>query len=82
MIVYDITKEQTFENCEKWYSKLKNSADENIVMMICGNKSDLTNERCVSQETGSEFAKNKEVLFIETSALDSTNVSKAFLTIV
>jgi GTPase SAR1 family protein len=51
-------------------------------MMICGNKSDLTNERCVSQETGSEFAKNKEVLFIETSALDSTNVSKAFLTIV
>ena len=50
MIVYDLTKESTFVSCDKWYNKLEESADPNIVMMICGNKSDLTNERAVSTE--------------------------------
>jgi GTPase SAR1 family protein len=48
MIVYDITKEDTFDSLEKWHSKLTESADENIVIMTCGNKSDLSNERAVS----------------------------------
>jgi small GTP-binding protein len=79
MIVYDMTKETTFESLEKWYNKLVDSADQNIVMMVCGNKSDLIDERKVSKEQGEAFAKEKEVLFLETSALDSTNVEAAFL---
>ena len=57
MIVYDITKETTFESLEKWHDKLIESADENIIMMMCGNKSDLEDERAVSREQGEEFAK-------------------------
>jgi len=48
MIVYDITKENTFESLEKWHTKLTESADENIVIMACGNKSDLEEERQVT----------------------------------
>ena len=47
--------------------------------MICGNKSDLTDSRAVSEESGKEFAKDKDILFIETSALESTNVEQAFM---
>ncbi len=79
MIVYDITKESTFESLEKWYNKLANAADENIIMMACGNKSDLADQRSVSKEQGEKFAKEKEIFFLETSALDSTNVEAAFL---
>ena len=50
MIVYDITKESTFESLEKWYNKLANAADENVIMMACGNKSDLIDKRSVSKE--------------------------------
>ena len=49
-MVYDITKESTFDSIEKWHTKLMESADDKIVMMVCGNKSDLTGERAVSSE--------------------------------
>ena len=45
MIIYDITKEGTFDSLDKWYTKLTESADENIVIMACGNKTDLVDER-------------------------------------
>ena len=80
MIVYDTTKNTTFVSLEKWYNKLMESADENIVIMIVGNKVDLTDHRAVAQESAEEFAKAKSLLFIETSALDATNVESAFMT--
>ena len=82
MIIYDITKEGTFESLDKWYTKLTESADENIVIMACGNKTDLVDERQVSKESAEEFAQEKEVLFIETSALESSNVETAFMQVV
>ena len=82
MIVYDITKENTFESLEKWHTKLTESADENIVIMACGNKSDLEDERQVTQQQGQQFAEEKEILFLETSALESTNVEQAFMQVV
>ncbi len=50
LIVYDITKKNTFENVDKWWNdfKMKNNDDDAIV--IVGNKNDLINEREVSIE--------------------------------
>ena len=58
------------------------SADENIVIMTCGNKSDLQDERAVSKEQGEEFAEEKDCLFLETSALENHNVEEAFMKVV
>lgn len=46
--------------------------------MLVGNKHDLENIREVSVEEGTALAEEEGMFFIETSALDSTNVSKAF----
>jgi GTPase SAR1 family protein len=46
--------------------------------MLVGNKCDLTELRAVSTEEGVGFAKSENLLFIETSALDATNVSESF----
>jgi len=81
-MVYDITKEGTFESMEKWHNKLVETADANIVMMVCGNKSDLIDERAVTSEQGEEFAEEKEILFLETSALENHNVEDAFMEVV
>ena len=43
-----------------------------------GNKSDLENIRDVSVEEGKSLAEAEGLFFIETSALGSTNVKKAF----
>ena len=78
MLVYDITKQHTFQNVEKWLQELKDYADDNIVVMLVGNKTDLANLRAVKTEDAQAFAETNELAFIETSALVSTNVVEAF----
>lgn len=81
LLVYDISKSSTFENVERWLNELKDHADSNIVIMLVGNKCDLKHLRTVSTEEGSKFSAAHGLSFIETSALDATNVESAFRTI-
>jgi small GTP-binding protein len=78
LLVYDITKRQTFENCEKWLKELHDYAVQNIVIMLVGNKSDLKHLRAVSTDEAKAFAEKNKLHFMETSALDATNVEPAF----
>ena len=78
LLVYDITKLHTFQSIEKWLQELKDYADSNIVVMLVGNKTDLNNLRAVKVEEAQALAEKNELAFIETSALDSTNVVEAF----
>jgi len=79
--VYDIAKHVTYENVERWLKELRDHADHNIVIMLVGNKSDLRHLRAVPLEDATAFATKHGLSFIETSALDSTNVENAFQTI-
>ncbi|KAG6492264.1 hypothetical protein ZIOFF_047218 [Zingiber officinale] len=81
LLVYDITKKQTFDNMQRWLHELRDHADSNIVVMMAGNKSDLTHLRAVSESEGQEYAEKEELSFLETSALGSENIEKAFQTI-
>ncbi|EPR59731.1 Ras-related protein Rab11 [Toxoplasma gondii TgCatPRC2] len=78
LLVYDITKRQSFENVERWLKELRDHADPNIVILLVGNKSDLKHLRAVSVEEATKFANREHLAFIETSALDATNVEQAF----
>jgi GTPase SAR1 family protein len=76
--VYDIAKHLTYENVERWLRELRDHADQNIVIMLVGNKSDLRHLRAVPTDEAKAFAEKNNLSFIETSALDSTNVETAF----
>jgi small GTP-binding protein len=78
LLVYDIAKHITYENVERWLRELRDHADQNIVIMLVGNKSDLRHLRAVPTEEAKSFAERNGLSFIETSALDSTNVETAF----
>jgi len=78
VVVYDITKRQSFDDVERWLSELRDHAEENIVVLLVGNKSDLKHLRAVSTQEASEFADKQGLAAIETSALDSSNVDVAF----
>ncbi|XP_044504681.1 ras-related protein Rab11C-like [Mangifera indica] len=81
LLVYDITKRQTFDNVQRWLRELRDHADSNIVIMMAGNKSDLNHLRAVREEDGHSLAEKEGLSFLETSALEATNVEKAFQTI-
>ena len=68
----------TFENVERWLKELKDHTDSNIVVMLVGNKSDLRHLKAVSADDGQAFSEREGLYFMETSALESTNVENAF----
>merc|ERR1712196_570141 len=78
LLVYDITKRQSFDDVERWLSELRDHAEENIAVLLVGNKSDLKHLRAVSTAEAAEFAEKQGLAAIETSALDATNVDIAF----
>ncbi|CAB4273173.1 unnamed protein product [Prunus armeniaca] len=78
LLVYDVTRGATFENVARWLKELRDHTDPNIVVMLIGNKSDLRHLVAVSKEDGKSFAERESLYFMETSALEATNVESAF----
>ncbi|CAL8248346.1 unnamed protein product [Lota lota] len=78
LVVYDITKQPTYECVERWLSELYTYAHPHVVIMLVGNKIDLESNRSVATEEARQYAEKKALLFVETSALESTNVEAAF----
>ena len=79
--MYDITKRQSFDHIPRWLEELRSHADKNIVIMLIGNKSDLEEQRAVTTEDAKEFAQKEGLFFLETSALEATNVEPAFMAV-
>ena len=81
IVVYDITKEDTFERAKTWVKELQQQASSNIVIALAGNKSDLAINRWVEYDEASAFAEENNFLFMETSAKTTENVREIFLAI-
>ncbi|GFS33993.1 RAB GTPase homolog A1C [Actinidia rufa] len=78
LLVYDVTRHATFENVMRWLKELRDHTDPNIVLMLIGNKSDLRHLVAVSTDDGKALAERESLYFMETSALEATNVESAF----
>ena len=78
MLVYDITRRDTYDNIKKWYDEVTKGAKPNIILILCGNKTDLRDTRVVSTEEGEKLAKDLGISYIETSALTGENINDAF----
>lgn len=58
--------------------ELRHDSDSRIVVMLVGNKCDLKTQRQVTVKEGVELATKIGASFLETSALDATNVYESF----
>ncbi|EPS61230.1 hypothetical protein M569_13568, partial [Genlisea aurea] len=82
LLVYDISRRKTFESVNRWLNELQTHSDMNVVTVVVGNKSDLKDAREVTTSEGIALAEEQGLFFIETSALDSSNVAVAFQMVV
>jgi small GTP-binding protein len=78
VVVYDITKRESFERAKRWVSELHRNAPANIVIALVGNKADLGGERDVEEEEAREYARDSHLLFTEASARTGLAVVTAF----
>ncbi|XP_027680572.1 ras-related protein Rab-31 isoform X2 [Chelonia mydas] len=78
VIVYDITKQDSFHTLKKWVKELKEHGPENIVMAIAGNKCDLSDLREVPMKDAKEYAESIGAIVVETSAKNAINIEELF----
>jgi len=79
LLVYDITRRDTFQHLSRWLEEARQHAQSNMVIMLIGNKNDLEHRRAVSTEEGKAFAEANNLIFLETSAKTAYNVESAFI---
>ena len=77
MLVFDITKKETFELIGTWLDDIRKNNKMNIGKMLIGNKADLESDREVTKEEGEELAKLLECKYYETSAKTGQNINQA-----
>lgn len=79
LLVYSVTSKQSFDLVEVIRDKILNSmGNDNVPMVLIGNKSDLNYQRQVDSEAGAELANKFGIKFLETSVKDNLNINKAF----
>ncbi|CAD8177295.1 unnamed protein product [Paramecium pentaurelia] len=78
LIVFDITKQSTFDNVDRWMKEVQESTSNEISVILVGNKSDLRHLRQISSDVSSAYASKHKIAFLETSAKDGANVHEAF----
>ena len=73
-LVYDVSRKESFDNIINWINFVRNI--EKTIMVLCGNKIDLTRE--VEKSEGEELAKKEGLLFFECSAETNENIKYMF----
>jgi len=78
IIVYDVTRESSFQAVKSWVHELQRHGPAKIVIAIAGNKCDLEDLREVREKDAQEYAKDIGAIFCETSAMTAVNVAELF----
>jgi Ras-related protein Rab-6A len=78
VVVYDITNMNSFQQTSKWIDDVRTERGSDVIIMLVGNKTDLSDKRQVSIDEGERKARELNVMFIESSAKSGYNVKQLF----
>lgn len=80
LLVFDLTREQTYLETRKWLTEIRQFSNENIPFVLIGNKVDLLEDvgEVIDREEARTFAEREGSIYIETSAKTGINVDDAF----
>jgi len=78
VVVYDITNMNSFQQTSKWIDDVRTERGSDVIIMLVGNKTDLSDKRQVAIDEGERKARELNVMFIESSAKSGYNVKQLF----
>jgi len=77
-----LTKHDSFDHITNWIEEVHRHTPADLPIVLVGNKSDLVDERKVSREEATALAEQMHLSYMETSALNASNVEQAFTLLV
>lgn len=80
LLVFDLTREQTYTETRKWLTEIRQFAGADIPFVLIGNKADLIEDvgEVIDRNEARAFAEGEGSIYIETSAKTGVNVDDAF----
>jgi len=78
LLIFDLTRPNTFNDISNWYQDITSTLNRKLPGFILGNKSDLVDQRAVSNDEPLQLANELGLDYIETSALSGENIDEAF----
>ena len=84
ILMYDISKYETFKHIKTWINNIKESIDiDKVALIVVANKCDLPdNENNVDQESKQDFENSSKMKIIEASAKENVNVNESFISLI
>ena len=80
LMVYSIDNKDSFNNLNFWLKDIKTQSSPDVKIFLIGNKSDLEQNREVTQQMGEQMKTEQNFdLFMETSAKTGFNAEKVFI---
>ncbi len=76
IIIFDLTRQETFDSTEDWHSDVKEHVSKDIPTVIIGNKNDLESE--IGNEELKNVAEKLNCECFVTSALTGENIEETF----
>eukprot|EP00345_Euplotes_harpa_P003759 CAMPEP_0168330238 /NCGR_PEP_ID=MMETSP0213-20121227/7599_1 /TAXON_ID=151035 /ORGANISM="Euplotes harpa, Strain FSP1.4" /LENGTH=209 /DNA_ID=CAMNT_0008333745 /DNA_START=16 /DNA_END=641 /DNA_ORIENTATION=- len=81
IVVFDLTNKESFVAVKDWLDEVRKCAPEDTLIIVFANKSDMYEDRQVSEEDIKNFKEKTGLDVIETSAKSADNVEKGFLSL-
>ncbi|MEJ2293930.1 MAG: GTP-binding protein [Candidatus Lokiarchaeota archaeon] len=80
LLVFDLTREQTYIEIRKWLKEILQFAEMNIPFVLIGNKIDMLEKvkTNIDRNEARSFAEKHNAIYIETSTKTGENVEEAF----
>ncbi|TFK42392.1 ras family-domain-containing protein [Crucibulum laeve] len=78
IVVFDITNRQSFMSTTKWIDDVRSERGNDVIIVLVGNKADLSDKRQVTLEEATAKATQLNIMFMETSAKAGHNVKSLF----
>jgi small GTP-binding protein len=75
IITFDLTREATFNSASYWLKELKENSEEDVIVILCGNKCDIEEK---GKHSGETFAQENGILYCETSAVTGVGIDRLF----
>lgn len=77
ILVFDLTKRDTFTALDKWLERFRSVCGDDSVLVVVGNKSDLT-DRAVLIPEAKKWAEDHGCSYIEASAKNGQGITSIF----